>query len=330
MTKCRLMKTEEQTVMMRAKNKEHMAKMRSLMDEDEKEFVRDKDRKRKEKLTNMDPYTESKRYYLKNEREFNRLYKVRMRGNRSEEEIEFDRIDLLIRMRKHRQHRNGKDHLLENLKAKQGMRLLREKGRLKKHLWRNSYEIDYDVEKWLWFHYYNRSPKNREILARKNPDVYNLIVENKERERKLDEEKRQKEKELDEAGRWVYCPANDGYYWSNGEMKWDYEYDLGTDANDAFPCHEMTASDEERCNKQLEEWTEQEIEQQRKERKKQQEEQRLERNRLAREKRKELKDKLSNPIEIDAETEMSEYELLREKNIRELEEAKKNSGWFSD
>ena len=92
----------------------------------------------------------------------------------------------------------------------------------------------------------------------------------------------------------------------------------------------MTASDEERCAKQMEEWNQQEMEEQRKERREQQEEQRLERNRLAREKRKELKDKLSKPIEIEAEPEKSEYELLREKNMKEIEEAKKNSGWFSD
>ena len=60
------------------------------------------------------------------------------------------------------------------------------------------------------------------------------------------------------------------------------------------------------------------------------EELRLEKNRLTREKRKELKEKLSISIDINADTEISEYELVREKNIRELEEAKKNSCWFSD
>ena len=183
--KSRSLKTKDERDKIRAKNKEHMAKVRSMMDEDEKEFVREKDRKRKENLTDdVNPCTETKRYYLQNEREFNRLYKVRIRGNRSEEEIEFDRIDLLIRMRKHRQSRNGKDHLLENLRAKKGMRLFREKGWLVKYRERNSYEPDYDVEKWLWFHYYNRSPKNREILAKKNPDVFKSIVEKIEREGK--------------------------------------------------------------------------------------------------------------------------------------------------
>ena len=317
----RSLKTYEEKETIKVKNKERMKLNRSKMTDDDKELSREKV---------FDPYKATKKYYVENEREFNRLYKTKIRGNRTEEEVEFDRIELLIKMRKYRQSWNGKDHLLENLIAKRGMQLLREKGRIVDYCERNSYEKNYDVEKWLWFHYYNRSPKNREILAKKCPDVYKTIVENKERSRKLYEEEKQREKELDEAGRWVYCPANDAYYWSNGEMKWDYEYDLGTDGNDAFPCHEMTASDEERCSKQLEEWTEQEMEQQRKERKERQEEERLERNRLAREKRKDLKEKLSVPIDIEENEKKSAYELLREENIKERQEAMKASGWFSD
>ena len=38
------------------------------------------------------------------------------------------------------------------------------------------------------------------------------------------------------------------------------------------------------------------------------------------EKRKELREKLSISIDINADTEISEYERLREKNIRELED----------
>ena len=80
----------------------------------------------------------------------------------------------------------------------------------------------------------------------------------------------------------------------------------------------------------MDEWNRQEIEQLRKERQEQQEEERLERNRLAREKRNELKEKLLTPINFDADSEVCEYERLRERNIREREEAMRNSGWFSD
>ena len=80
----------------------------------------------------------------------------------------------------------------------------------------------------------------------------------------------------------------------------------------------------------MDEWNRQEIEQLRKERQEQQEEERLERNRLASEKRYELKEKLLTPINFDADSEVCEYERLRERNIREREEAMRNSGWFSD
>ena len=46
------------------------------------------------------------------------------------------------------------------------------------------------------------------------------------------------------------------------------------------------------------------------------EELRLEKNRLTMEKRKELREKLSISIDINADTEISEYELLREKYQR--------------
>ena len=68
------------------------------MTEDQKDDIKDADRKRKTKVVSK----ERKTFYLENEREFNRLYKVRVRGNMTDEEIEFHRIELLLRMRKHR------------------------------------------------------------------------------------------------------------------------------------------------------------------------------------------------------------------------------------
>ena len=67
-----------------------------------------------------------------------------------------------------------------------------------------------------------------------------------------------------------------------------------------------------------------------KERKEQLEEKRLERNRLAKEKRQEVQQKLKEPIAIETEYEISEYERIREQNIKEIKDAMKDSGWFSD
>ena len=42
-----------------------------------------------------------------------------------------------------------------------------------------------------------------------------------------------------------------------------------------------------------------------------------------------MKEELKQKIEMP-ELEKSEYELMREENIKEREEAMKSSGWFSD
>ena len=54
-----------------------------------------------------------------------------------------------------------------------------------------------------------------------------------------------------------------------------------------------------------------------------------ERNERQREKYQKIKEKLNQRIELP-EFEKSEYELLREKNIKEREDAMRASGWFSE
>lgn len=332
----RSLNTEEERQNIRASNKERMARSRSLMTEDQKDDMNYKDRKRKSNVNNAES---TKQYYVENEREFNRLYKVKIRGNRSDEEIEFDRIELLLRMRKHRQSRNGKEHLLDKLQAMRGMRLFREDGRLVQFSERFSYckfkRNGLDLEEFLWNQYYNEGPKSREVLKRKRPDVYNTIVERKEKERKLQEERDRKEKELDDAGRWNYDHTNDTYYWSiTGESEFEYMAKHGKDVfkedySSAWD-RAWTEEDDRRWQDQLEEWSRQEMEQMKKERKEQLEEKRLERNRLAKEKRQEVQQKLKEPIAIETEYEISEYERIREQNIKEIKDAMKDSGWFSD
>ena len=58
-------------------------------------------------------------------------------------------------------------------------------------------------------------------------------------------------------------------------------------------------------------------------------ERRDEKNRMQREKYHQTKELLKEKIEIP-DLEKSEYELLRERNIKEREEAMRASGWFSD
>ena len=71
------------------------------------------------------------------EREKGRLRKKRMRERKKLEDwrdgmtdaqIEYDKVEKVVRQRKKRQERNGKEHLYDNLMAKRGMRELREFG----------------------------------------------------------------------------------------------------------------------------------------------------------------------------------------------------------
>ena len=131
----RSLKTDEEKDNIKIKEKEKKARIRSRMTEDQKEDMKAADRNRKLRVVG----NQKKTFYMENEREFNRLYKVRVRGQMTDEEIEFDRIELLLRMRKHRQSRNGKEHLLDKLQAIRGMRLFREDGRLVQFSERFSY-----------------------------------------------------------------------------------------------------------------------------------------------------------------------------------------------
>ena len=54
-----------------------------------------------------------------------------MRKGRTEAEIEYENVDILLQKRKARKASDGKQHLLDNLRAKQGMRDLREHGRVR-------------------------------------------------------------------------------------------------------------------------------------------------------------------------------------------------------
>ena len=227
--------------------------------------------------------------------------------------------------------------MLDKLQAMRGMRLFREVGRVvdygERYSCKKLERKQINVEDWLWTQFYEEGQKSRELLARKLPDVYRAIFEEKEKERKLKEERERKEKELDAAGRWNYDHTNDTFYWSiTGQTEFEYMAIHGKDVfdEDYSSAWDGTEEDDRRWQKQLDEWNRQEMEQQRKERREQQEEQRLEKNRLAREKHKELKEKLLEPIILDEEEELSPYELIREKNIKEIQDAMKDSGWFSD
>ena len=68
--------------------------------------------------------------YIRNEREHNKQYRRRIRKGRNQAEIEYENVDIILKNRKTRKARDRKQHLLDNLRAKQGMRDLKEHGRV--------------------------------------------------------------------------------------------------------------------------------------------------------------------------------------------------------
>ena len=125
---------------MRKAGKGRKTEKRLKLTEEEKDLIRLKDRVSKKKkrqeakirrtkdgLTSVEPEKPSddppdepsdepseeppKKSYLSNEAYFNRLYKQRIRANAPSEKIEYDRIDVLLRMRAYRlRFLNGPNH----------------------------------------------------------------------------------------------------------------------------------------------------------------------------------------------------------------------------
>ena len=109
--------------------------------------------------------------------------------------------------------------LEQNLKAKKGMRIFREEGRLRDHAYRgrpNSNEIN------DWKKFRENGEGHAEILNKRKPDIVQVLNERvrdeKERlriqkEREEEDEKIRKEKIEEDGGEWVYNSEYAEYYW---------------------------------------------------------------------------------------------------------------------
>ena len=208
------------------------------------------------------------------------------------------------------------------------MRELREVGFLKAFIERKPRELEDDT---LWYSFWCRGKEQRDLLRSKLGDIAKKFTEKEEKERVEYEKKREEEEKRRKIGYWDYNPCDDCYHWTgDGPSPCSFEeYNgLGEFAPPDMKKLLMEMSPEER-RKRSEEmderaeiykswWNEM------------MEEDRLERNRRAKEKRDQKKAQLSVPLEMPEIGEMSEYEKIREANIRELEELKKASGLFDD
>ena len=237
--RCRERKTDEEKKMCKEKNKSRMEKKREKMTDEEKKMFKEKNKSRMEKKraemtdeernlqkeknrVRMAKRREENKKRLKEEKEEKRVshgrsldqeYKRRRRSTLSKAVQEYERIMQLLRNRKARSKRNGKDHLLDNLEAKQGMRWLREDGRVLKFKERLYYRKS---EMEIWKIFYDLGSDYKEILKEKKKEVFEKIVE--EEDKKKEEEKRKKNPDYDaiqeaiKAGHWG-TGENEGYVW---------------------------------------------------------------------------------------------------------------------
>ena len=244
--KCRLKKTDEEKKEERRKSQQRMSDKRIEMSEEERNLVREKDRMRKKKkrkelkakwkaelkeraekkgeFAHMGEYwkVRDKRYtkmglhkakkankiYLAN---YNREAKDLSRNGQTEEEREFEANNGVIIMRKMRQNRDGKAHLMDNLWSKQEMRNMKEIGPYKEYMKRKAQEKDEEI---LWRKFMNKGQSYKEVLEKRKPEFVELLEKKDEEKRKQREESNRIEKELDEKGRWNYNSCHGEYYWS--------------------------------------------------------------------------------------------------------------------
>ena len=231
----------------------------------------------------------------------NRMKKIR--NEKTEEMKEYEKIVMKQKMRLFRKQRSGKDHLLQNLKAKQGMQLLEEEGRLRGFSLRSAGKVE-EIRDWEM--YSNKGEEYSEFLKVKKPDVVQVLNE----KNRVENEKKRKREELEKDGEWCYHGESGEYYWSG-----DGEPDYG----DNFEYEAPTAED----LKQSREYEERLCEAFREEKKQ-----------ILREKRKqkekERKDMMNTPVEPLPERALCAYEKLREKNIKEREDAMAESEFFEN
>ena len=162
--------TDEEKELARQKNKERMAEKRANMDNDEKEEAREKDRLRKKKESNK----VKEQICLENERELRKEYKMRMRKSRSEEQVEYDKLEYVIRKREFRKRLEDSELVEEREKSKLGMADFRSNGRVLEYNLRQVRDLDEMV---LWKMFYQKGLKYKELLHKLKPDLVSKIVE---------------------------------------------------------------------------------------------------------------------------------------------------------
>ena len=316
-------------------DKERKAKARSQMTDAQLEERRRKDRERKAakkaqlarnaipEVNNADEPVQKPKYVTE-ERENNRKYRERTRAERTEDEVEFDNIVNLLHMRRAPDNRDGKKHLLDNLKAKRAMREAKETGKepVNREQWiRSKHEIN------LWYDFWHRNSESKNIMRTRKPELAERFTKEAEEIWEMSKCKAEEDEKLwaekRKEGFWHYQGDIDDYVWIGEGPAPDTE---------EFRLEAPTEEDDIAYLKQLDEWNKAEIEERRMKdilRQREWRKKNADKMKAYRAKKKvALQEELDKPIEMP-ELEKSKYELIREEIIRERHEAMKAAGIFN-
>ena len=318
---------EEEKKEARQRDRQKKAEARGKLNEVEREDMRRKDRERKAKkaaekaATNAEEESADKKVrkeYMRNEKYENMMYKRKIRAKMTPEEKEYSKIENVIAVRKHRESRDGKKLLMDRMKARQGMEDFWKFGRIGEFATRETRDKD-ESELWKW--YCRGEPEQRALLETLKPDEAAKVRKEEEEEyedrrllnekiKAMDEERERKDQEDERkyGGRWTYNHEYAKYCWvGTGPPPPDEEDD---------EYDEPTEEEKQQMMEQENEWLQAELEEKKKANAD-----------CVRRHRERQKAAMDVPIEIP-DYPLSEYELIRQKNIEDIQNAMKASGLF--
>ena len=141
------------------------------MSEEQREERREKDKQRKslERSQKKEREKKEKNASTWNEKEYNREYKVRIRGARTLEEKEYDNIKAKIRMREFRENRSKEDHNIDKDKAREGMKQGRYYGYLDDEIKRSKTKFK-SVGR-IWRDFWDSSDAAKELLKKREAEI---------------------------------------------------------------------------------------------------------------------------------------------------------------
>ena len=181
-----------------SKEREKRRRARLRMTEEARAVDQEKARKRMEKLR-----AERNADEVDNDNNEMKERIKHLRGIKSKAETEYIKIKKKHSMREQRKLRTGKEHLIDNLEAKKGMRLLTNEGGLRLFSRRNGGKIEKMRD---WELYYGSCKNNADKLKAKNPDIIQILNEKFRKEKERDRIRKEKIKE--DRGEWLYNTEN--------------------------------------------------------------------------------------------------------------------------